>query len=236
MIPKTIHYCWFGGKPLPKSALECIESWHKYMPDYEIKRWDESNFDVNATAYTREAYKNQLYAFVSDYARFLILEQEGGIYLDTDVEMIKPLYDILSNGAYLGIEKDCEINPGLGLACMSHMPFVKKMVDFYNSLSFYKEDESINYNTVVFYTTNLLRESGWNGRDSKFAEFNIYPREYFCPLDYESGKLNITNNTYTIHHYSATWITPQQKLYRRIKNIFGLKFASACSSLYKMFK
>lgn len=233
MIPKVIHYCWFGGNPLPKSAIKCIESWRKHMPDYEIKRWDENNFNVHEISYTREAYKNKLFAFVSDYARFWILEREGGIYLDTDVEMIKPLYDIVSMGSYMGIEQGNNVAPGLGLACVAHEAFIKEMVNHYKGLSFYRPDGSINYDTVVYHTTQKLFGKGWTGKESCIAGFNIYPSEYFCPKDYETGELRITPSTYTIHHYSATWITPKQMLYRKIKRIFGSRFASFCSTLFK---
>lgn len=203
------------------------------MPDYEIKRWDESNFDVNAIPYTREAYKNKLYAFVSDYARFWLLEKEGGIYLDTDVEIIKPLHEIVAKGAYMGIEQGRSVNPGLGMACVAHEPFIKEIIELYKGLDFYRADGSVNYDTVVFHITRLLETKGWTGKESYIAGFNIYPSEYFCPLDYETGKLKITSSTYTIHHYSATWITPRQMLYRRIKRVFGNRFASFCSTIFK---
>lgn len=115
-IPKIIHYCWFGGKPLPKSAIKCINSWKKLFPDYEIREWNESNFDVNMIPYTKEAYVAKKYAFVSDFARFWILHEYGGIYFDTDVEVIRPMTDILLKGAYFGMENYSSINPGLGMA------------------------------------------------------------------------------------------------------------------------
>ena len=106
MIPKIIHYCWFGRNPLPPLALECIASWRKFLPDYEIKEWNEDNFDVNSIPYTAEAYRQKKYAYVSDYARFCILYQYGGIYFDTDVEVIKPLNDIIAKGNFMGFEQD----------------------------------------------------------------------------------------------------------------------------------
>ena len=104
MIPKIIHYCWFGGNPLPELAIKCIESWKKYLPDYEIKEWNESNFDINCCAYVREAYEAKKWAFVSDYARFWILYQHGGLYFDTDVELIKSIDDLIVKGAFMGCE------------------------------------------------------------------------------------------------------------------------------------
>lgn len=233
MIPKIIHYCWFGGNNLPASALKCIESWKKFMPEYEIKRWDESNFDVNEISYTAEAYKIKKYAFVSDYARFKILYDNGGIYLDTDVEIIKPLDEILNHGPYLGQEKGISVNPGLGMAAEPKMPFIRKILNHYSELHFIKEDGSINYDTVVFHTTNKLYEYGWTGKEKEIAGFKIYSKDYFCPLDYETNKLTLTENTHTIHHYSQTWITPDQMLYRKVKQLFGERFAKFCSSVIK---
>lgn len=206
------------------------------MPDYEIKRWDERNFNVHESAYSAEAYKMGKYAFVSDYARFKILYENGGIYLDTDVEIIKPLDDILKEGPYMGIENGMSVNPGLGLATFPNDSLVEEIIRLYSSLHFLKEDGTINYDTVVYYTTNKLKELGWTGKESTVAGFRIYPQEYFCPLDYETGKLKITENTHTIHHYSATWITSRQMLYRKIKQLFGERFARFCSKFSHCFK
>lgn len=152
------------------------------------------------------------------------------------MEIIRPLDNIISSGAYMGIESGHNVNPGLGLACEAHSSFVRKIVDYYKNLNFYRSDGSINYDTVVFYTTKLLMAEGWDGKQRSIAGFNIYPSEYFCPLDYESGVLKTTDNTYSIHHYSATWITPKQMLYRNMKKIFGSRFASLCSLLFKKLK
>ncbi len=236
MVPKKIHYCWFGGKELPASALKCIASWKKYMPEYEIIRWDESNFDINGSSYSAEAYKMGKYAFVSDFARFKILYENGGVYFDTDVELLKSLDELLKDGPYMGMENGIYVNPGLGMSAIPGMSFLGDIVKFYSSIHFLKEDGSINYNTVVFHTTNILKANGWTGKESKIAGFRIYPQDYFCPLDYETGKLKITYNTYTIHHYNATWITPQQMLYRKIKHMFGERVARFCSSLINLIK
>ena len=235
-IPKKIHYCWFGKSPLPPLAVKCIDSWHKHMPDYEIIRWDESNFDINISNYTKEAYNKQLYAFVSDYARFYILNKHGGIYLDTDVEIIKPLHEILINGPSLGIETNGQVNPGLGMAAIPNMSFINEIIDFYNALHFIRKDGTINYNTIVFYISSLLHQKGWDGEASKFQGFRIYPTEYFCPLDYQTGKLQLTNNTFSIHHFAASWIKTDQKIYQLILKLFGNKVASLCSKIYKTFK
>ena len=150
-IPKIIHYCWFGGKNLPKSAINFIASWRKYFPDYEIKRWDESNFDINSVHFTAETYRRGKYAFVSDYARFKILYEEGGIYFDTDVEVIKPFKDILSQGPFMGCEhvynpdglpEDLGVATGLGIAAPPNHPFIKEVLDYYSGLKYNDEKRS----------------------------------------------------------------------------------------------
>ena len=234
-IPKIIHYCWFGKKDLPEMAQRCIDSWKKNMPDYEIKRWDESNFNWQENAYCKESYNVGLYAFVSDFARFKILYEEGGIYLDTDVEIIKPLSDIIENGPFMAMEHGNLVNPGLGIAAIPKMDFLKNILDIYNNSHLYKTDGSINYDTVVVRTDKLLKQYGWDGTQRYIAGFIIYPQDYFCPLNYMTNSLIITDNTYTIHHYSASWITKKQMLYRQLKNILGSNIISYLSKLYKKF-
>ena len=150
MIPKIIHYCWFGHNPLPESALKCIASWKKYLPDYEIKEWNEDNFDVNIIPYTQQAYEAKKYAFVSDYARYWILYNYGGVYFDTDVEVIKTMDDIIEKGAFMGIEIPSKnetfplVAPGLGMATGKMHPFCKKMIEEYTHLSFLDQNGNLN--------------------------------------------------------------------------------------------
>lgn len=226
-IPKKIHYCWFGGNPLPESALKCIASWKKYCPDYEIIEWNESNFDVNCCNYTKEAYEAQKWAFVSDYARFWILYREGGIYFDTDVEVLKPIDDIINKGAFMGCETLDRCAPGLGLGVNPGLSIFKEIIDFYQTRHFLKLNGEPDTTTVVDYTTEILMKHGWipNGKNQTVCGITIYIPEYFCPMDYETGRINITNNTYTIHHYSASWHNEDEKLLRKMINkytrIFG---------------
>ena len=220
-IPKIIHYCWFGKHPLPESALRCIESWKKFCPDYEIRRWDESNYDVSACAYIQEAYAAGKWAFVSDYARFDILHSHGGVYFDTDVEMIGPINDILSRGPYMGAEQnktDVLVAPGLGMASGPEHPIFKRILSDYQNMHFLKPDGTYNQTTVVKYTTDILREYGLtNSADmQRVAGIWIYPWDYFCPMEYSTGKLTITPNTRTIHHYTASWFTKEEQAARRV--------------------
>ena len=160
-IPKIIHYCWFGGNPLPELAQKCIASWKKYCPEYEIREWNESNFDLNCCDYVREAYEAKKWAFVSDYARFWILYHKGGIYFDTDVEIIKPLNEILKQGAFLGCETLYTVAPGLGMAANPGLVIYKEMLDFYEKRHFRNQNGAIDTTTIVTYTTQILMQHGW---------------------------------------------------------------------------
>lgn len=209
-IPRTIHYCWFGGRPLPTSALRCIDSWKRNFPGYEIRRWDESNFDIDAIVYTREAAAAAKWAFVSDYARFLILYRHGGIYFDTDVEVIRPMDHILAAGAFMGFEKSHSgigVASGLGIAAPAGHPFYKKILDHYSSIPYLGADGKPLPGTVVAHVTHLFLEAGLVPEDRLqcVEGITVYPNEYFNPLDDATGRLRITPRTCSIHHYDKTW-------------------------------
>ena len=217
-MEKTIHYCWFGGSPLPALAEKCIASWGKNLPGYRICRWDETNFDVTVCAYTAEAYENRKWAYVSDYARFWIIYNYGGIYFDTDVEVIRPMDDILSNGSFMGCERTLhkdgsfsyEVAPGLGIAAGAGMPVFRQILDMYENMHFKKPDGSFNLDTVVQNVAEVLKSQGFRGTGSHemVAGLHIYPPEFFCPLDFYTGEKKITVNTRTIHHYAQSWMSP----------------------------
>lgn len=225
MIPKVIHYCWFGRGEKPKLALQCIESWKKFLPDYEIKEWNEDNYDVHKIPYTSQAYQAKKYAFVSDYARFDILYHHGGLYFDTDVEIVKSLSDILVQGAFMGFETDSvfegdgqgrtvgTINPGLGLAVCPNEEVYKAILDLYKTLSFVNEDGTYDLTTVVTHVTNLFVSRGLRAAPGviDFQGIRLYPKEFFNPKD-SNGNITITPNTYTVHHFAASWYTPKQKI------------------------
>ena len=230
MIPKIIHYCWFGGKPLPKSAEKCIASWKKYLPDYEIKRWDESNFDVNAIPYTREAYAACKFAFVSDYARFWILYHYGGVYFDTDVEVIRPIDDIINRGGFLGVESNRNgiytVNPGLGFAATQGTAVIGEMVNLYSTFHFINTDGASDLKNIVEITTDYLSSKGLQNTDEiqDCCGFTIYPKDYFCPIDYDTRELKITENTRTIHHYAESWVPRSTRFKNALSRLFGKRF------------
>ena len=229
MIPKVIHYCWFGRKPLPKLATKCIASWKKYFPDYEIREWNEDNFDVNQILYTKQAYSCKKYAFVSDYARFKILYDHGGIYFDTDVEVIRSMKDLIPQAPYMGVEIDLNlsdinsisnaVNPGLGIASPPKHPFFKDMLDLYKNLHFEIEKKDYALKTVTQYTSEQLLKNGWIpkiGTTTTVGDITIFPKQFFCPFSWETRHNVITDDTYSIHHYASSWLTWRQKLINKI--------------------
>ena len=229
MIPKIIHYCWFGHNPLPELAQQCIASWRKYLPDYEIREWNEDNFDVNIIPYTAEAYRQKKYAFVSDYARFWILYHYGGIYFDTDVEVIRPMDDIIVRGNFMGFEVDPDgdntpgkyaprycfgVNPGVGVGMEKEHPFLKQMMDLYATLKFLPVPSDIAwYKTIVAYTTEELYRCGLKNIQGiqEVQGIWIYPREYFSPINVVSGKCTVTKQTCSIHRFTSTWSESNNK-------------------------
>lgn len=221
MIPKVIHYCWFGGNPLPKSAQKCIASWKKYLPDYEIKEWNESNFDVNIIPYTAEAYKAKKYAFVSDYARFWILYKYGGLYFDTDVEVIKNMDDIIAKGPFMGCENEAKAG-----ATPAQLGLYGEILDIYKDKHYILPDGTYSRETVVTITTDLLCKYGLKNISDiqEVAGVLIYPKEYFCPKDWITGKITFTNFTFTIHHYDASWLPWYQKLKLKVKKMLSIKW------------
>ncbi len=234
MIPKVIHYCWFGGNPLPKSAQKCIASWRKYLPDYEIKEWNETNFDVNIIPYTAEAYKAKKYAFVSDYARFWILYKYGGLYFDTDVEVIKNMDDIIAKGPFMGCENEAKagatpaqlgVAPGLGLGVNPGLGLCGEILEIYKDKHYILPDGSFSTDTVVTITTEFLCKYGMKNTDKvqEIAGVFIYPKEYFCPKDYVTGELKITKNSYCIHWYTASWASPYGRFKHKLKRISLVK-------------
>lgn len=211
-IPKKIHYCWFGGNSLGEKELACIESWRKFLPGYEIKRWDESNWDVRCCDYVAEAYDAKKWAFVSDYARLDILYREGGLYFDTDVELIRPIDDILERGPFMGFETDFSgdmgtVAPGLGLSANPGLGLYKAILDSYSGDHFVKEDGSLDETTIVTRTTEVLLKHGLKRQPGiqEVEGITIYPAEYFNPKDFWSGEIHITENTRSIHHFSMSW-------------------------------
>ena len=222
MIPKIIHYIWLGGKPLPKIVEKCMASWKKYCPDYEIKRWDESNLDLNKYEFAKDAYEAKKYAFASDVMRTDILYNEGGIYLDIDVELIKPIDDVLQNhDCVMGFETSNMIAPGLLMASVAGNQDLLNILDVYKNLRFnIKNMENI---TVCEIFTRYYKQKGLKRENisQQIENTKFYSSEYFSPINVVTNKKKITKNTYSIHWYNASWYTPKQKLKNKIKKILN---------------
>ena len=223
MIPKKIHYCWFGGNPIPEHLTRYMESWKKYCPDYEIIRWDESNYDVHKIKYIEQAYEAKKWGFVSDYARLDIIYNEGGIYFDTDVEIIKSFDEMLYNRAFMGFERCMTVSNGLGFGAIPNHPAIKELMEIYESKSFIKNDGSYETTPCPLMQLEKFKEFGCtlNNQLQTVNGITIYPSEYFAPMDYETGKLNLTSNTFSIHHYEASWMSKKQKMARYLKMLMG---------------
>ena len=213
MISKIIHYCWFGGNPLPELAQKCIESWKKYCPDYEIKRWDETNFDLNYNYYVREAYDAKKWAFVTDVVRLYALVNEGGIYMDTDVEVLKPLDEFLKYEAFSGFETEKDILTGIMASEKGQRLFIELLND-YNDAHFLKPDGTYDDTTNVKRITNMCLTYGFvpNNQLQTVNGFTLFPKDYFCPKDYSTQITVLTANTYTIHHFDGSWLSEEQRL------------------------
>lgn len=238
MIPKKIHYCWFGGKELPKLAQKCINSWKKYCPDYEIVRWDENTFDINSNIYVKEAYEAKKYAFVTDYVRLFALYTQGGVYMDTDVEVIKNINEFLDNKSFSGFETETAIPTGI-MASEANLSIFKQFLDYYKDRHFIKENGDLDITTNVITITKIMKENGLklNNTLQTVNDFTLYPKEYFCPINYSTKKPDITENTYTIHWFSGSWVPMKEKIkikvYNIAKSILGEKRTSQISKSIK---
>lgn len=240
MIPKKIHYFWVGGSQMPEKNKACVESWKKFCPDYEIVEWNESNYDFSVCTYMAQAYEAKLWGFVPDYARLDIIYREGGIYLDTDVELLRSLDALLSYKAFLGFESPGSVALGLGFGAEPGNEIFRQMRDMYHSFSFYKEDGTPNIIPSPVYATDFLKSYGLkpDGKRQSVHGIEVFPAEYFAPLCYADNRLNITEHTYSIHWYHASWHTPQQRertrRIQKINRIFGRRLGSVVNRGYSV--
>ena len=227
MIPKIIHYCWFGNNPKPTSVEKCIKSWKKYCHDYEIIEWNEDNFDINCNAYVKEAYDAKKWSFVTDYARLWILYNYGGIYFDTDVEVIRSIDELLEYPAFFGYEDREYIATGLGFGAAKENQIVKCMLQDYENLHFLKSNGEYdllpcpqrNTRAIAEYLVDVADTSIVNKIDGAV----LFPKEYFCPLDWETRTMKKTEKTFTIHWFDASWMEENKRLlhdYNVMKNRF----------------
>lgn len=224
-IPKVIHYCWFGKGKLPTLAEKCIDSWKKYCPEYKIVCHNEENFDITENKYAKEAYRAGKWAFVSDYVRLKVMYDEGGIYLDTDVELIKPLDDLIEENGYMGFDDNGIVATGLGFACEKGNELIGAFLRDYDDISFVLPDGSYDMTPCPDRNTKTLKNLGMNldNKDQIFMGIHMLPEDYLCPLKYYTGKKIITENTYSIHHFCASWTSETAKRTLLFKRILGVK-------------
>lgn len=225
MIPKIIHYCWFGRGEMPESAKKCIASWRKFMPDYEYKLWNEDNFDVNAVPYTKGAYEAKKYAFVSDYVRLVAMCSEGGVYMDTDVEAFKPFDDLLAVDAFAGFEGSKHLPVGTCvMASKANGLWVREMLEAYQDRHFVKEDGSYDLTTNVQFITAKMCEQGFvpNGKEQDYKDLHVFPVDYFSPR-HTTGEYKRTTNTYCDHLGMGSWSDSESGWKTKLGKIVGPK-------------
>lgn len=236
MIPKIIHYCWINTKDKEYPALvkNCIESWKKYLPDYKIIEWNQNNFDINISPFVKEAYETGKYAFVADYIRLYVLYNYGGIYLDTDVKVLKAFDDLLNNKAFVCFEGDDAIASST-IGAEKNNYLIGCLLKYYDNRHFVDSNKKLNIipNTTVF--ANIFKAKGFiiNNKFQKKEYVTLYPREYFSPMNSITGEVNITSNTYAIHLFNSSWIPEKirkrddlyKKLYKSYKEKYPLKVA-----------
>lgn len=242
-IPKILHYVWLGGKPLPARYAEYIEGWKRLMPDYTVMEWNESNFDFSRSRYASQAYERKKFGFVPDYIRVAVLEQYGGIYLDADVEVLKPFDELLSDDMFVCFENDCNVETAV-LGSMPHHPYFKKMKQVYEALSFVKNNGELNLMPSPFYFTCILYgdyglklkpvAQTLSGKDGE--SIGVYTADYFAPIEFVTNELRVSDNTYCVHRFSNSWSGKkqlrEQNFIRGVRKLFGKKIFASFTRAY----
>lgn len=222
MIPKVIHYCWFGGNKKSSIIKKCIKSWREKLPDYELKEWNEKNFDININSFVKNAYHNKKWAFVSDYCRLWVLYNYGGIYLDTDMEVLKSINIFLDNDSFSGTEDGEHISFGIW-GCKAEDQFIKEILDYYDNLNFNDYREDLFKLAIPIVITEIANKKGFIktiNHSTYFGEnIKVYPKDVFYPKKHSWEEPIITERTYTIHHYEGSWRSKKQIIRSKIKKI-----------------
>jgi hypothetical protein len=240
MIPKTIHYCWLSGDAFPNKINYCLNSWKKHLKGYDFILWDLKKFDINSSLWVKQAFENKKYAFAADYIRLYALYHCGGIYLDSDVELLKPIDELLTLPYFVGKENShSEVEPAI-MGAEKGTEWIKKCLDYYNNRSFITEKEEFDTRTLPNIMSEIIRENyiiqdvyavEEIGNDGNL--FYRFPIDFFSPRDWQTNKLKITANTYSVHHYSASWLPPLKKIKLRIRHFFHLSDSGIAMKIYK---
>ena len=229
MIEKTIHYCWFGNGQLDEKSKQCISSWKKYCPDYEIIEWNENNFDISSNIFVKEAYQKKKWAFVTDYVRLYTLYHYGGIYMDTDVELLKNIDCFLKHKAFSGFENNMLIPTGI-IGAEKGNEWIEYLMSYYNDKHFINEDNSLNIQPNTGIITNMtLKKYNLIANDEFQILSNsvaLYPHDFFCPKSHITNEINITENTYCIHHFNGSWISKKEKKRSKRITIYTKKYSN----------
>lgn len=223
-MKKVIHYCWFGRGELPELAIKCIESWKKYLPDYEIIQWNEDNFNVNENVYISEAYKQKKYAFVSDYARLKIIYENGGIYFDTDVELINNIDLKYLEKGFFALEDKNLINTGLGFCAEKGNELVKLMLNDYDNIHFVDKNGETDLTSCPIRNSNSLLSRGIDISNEQINNMYILNKSFCNPLDYKTGLLKLKPNTFSIHHGAASWLNKEQRKFMEKRHYYIKKY------------
>lgn len=235
MIPKVIHYCWFGGSELSKEAKKYIETWRSLCPEYQIVEWNETNFNVDdAVPYVKEAYEQRKWAFVSDYVRLYVLEKYGGIYFDTDVEVLKPLDVFLNNKAFIGAESKYSICTAV-IGAEKGATFIGELMSLYNDLHFVDEQEidlTPNSQRIFEYLKNTY-DYKETSKPIKWENCTLYPKDYFSPINCYTYKQEITKNTYCIHRFAGTWKNEKEVFLNKLKALVTRIIGEDCRKMLK---
>lgn len=221
-IPRKIHYCWFGGGEKPALVKRCIESWKKHCPDCEIIEWNPDNYDITKNAYMHQAYQAKRWGFATDYARLDIVYTHGGIYLDTDVELIKSIDELFETDGFIGFERgeraaEHMVNTGQGFGAPPHHPMINKLLAVYEHMEFLNRNGTQNLKTCPYYNTEVLKMEGLRCDNTlqSVGGLTVYPSDFLCPIDWQTRKCTITENTFSIHHFDASWVSEKEKKKRR---------------------
>jgi hypothetical protein len=241
MIPKFIHYIWIGGNPLPELATKCIASWEKKCPDYEVVLWNEENLNIEECLFTKQAYEMKKYGFVTDYFRLKVIFEQGGIYLDTDVEVLKSFDELLNFEAFFGFENVENVNTGGGFGAEKGCKVLKALMTAYENIPFVKEDGTFDMTPCPQRDAATFKKFGMkSGGGQTLDKVMYFPAEYFSPINAKTGKLLITDKTFSIHHYMGSWQDENQKKNKKNRylliKIFGEKIGIKINNFFLALK